>query len=203
MVLQQGGSLDVPALRMENSLLVADGGRLSLTDATLELENKSALCANFGEFELSGSSISATRKSVLCLPLEQEINAAGVSVMLEDSWMRINQTFELNQGVISLQKESYLRSDAGRVGFDGCEISVEEKSSFVMESGNIYFTNGTTLVNNGSMTVEGEPENLIVFEQASLTNYGTVNIAIPGSIDEQSEVCNEGEMDIPWLLGQE
>lgn len=203
MVLQQGGSLDVPALRMENSLLVADGGRLSLTDATLDLENKSALCANFGEFELSGSSISVTRKSVLCLPLEQEINAAGVSVMLEDSWMRINQTFELNQSVISLQKESYLRSDAGRVRFDGCEISVEEKSSFVTESGNIYFTNGTTLVNNGSMAVEGEPENQIVFEQASLINYGTVNIAIPGSIDEQSEVCNEGEMDIPWLLGQE
>jgi hypothetical protein len=158
MVLQQGGELDVKALQMDNSLLVADEGRVDLSGANLELANKSSFCGNFGEIELSDSRIVAGRKSTISLPFAQDITGSEVDIRLEDSWLMVNRDVSLKNSTISLLKESNLHVYAGNAVFDACEISLEVKSTFLAEFGNIRSANGTELTGSGQILGSGWTE---------------------------------------------
>jgi hypothetical protein len=158
MVLQQSGELDVKALQMDNSLLVADEGRVDLSGANLELANKSSFCGNFGEIELSDSRIVAGRKSTISLPFAQDITGSEVDIRLEDSWLMVNRDVSLKNSTISLLKESNLHVYAGNAVFDACEISLEVKSTFLAEFGNIRSANGTELTGSGQILGSGWTE---------------------------------------------
>jgi hypothetical protein len=148
----------VKELQMDNSLLVADEGRVDLSGADLELANKSSFCGSFGEIELSDSSILAGRKSTISLPFAQNITGSGVDIRLEDSWLMVNRDVSLKNSTISLLKESNLHVYAGNAVFDSCEISLEEKSTFLAEFGNICSVNGTELTGSGQILGSGWTE---------------------------------------------
>jgi hypothetical protein len=64
--------------------------------------------------------------------------------------------------------------------------------------GNISFLNGTAVTNSGKISVDGWNDSRMVFEGASLTNYGEVEVNIPSTADADSAFENEGTLDIRW-----
>jgi hypothetical protein len=201
-VIFSDGTLETSSLALDNALLVAEGGTVSLTGAVLELDNRSSFAANLGEVELSKSTISAAHRSVISTPFEGETAVEDASVVLEDSWLFLNRDTELKNTDISLQKEGNLCTYAENFVCENSRIELEKDCTMTAQFGNISFFSKTELTNNGIVRVDGWIDNCVTFSGATVNNYGELYVYLPGTADEQSEFYNEGTLDISWMDGE-
>jgi hypothetical protein len=193
-----GGTLAAKSLTLSNALLVANKGTVDLTGAVLEMDNRSSFAADDAAVKLSESSISAAQRSVLSMPFAKDSVVADSTIVLEDSWLFFNRNVQLKNTEISLQKESSLRVCAENFFCNDCRITLEKDAVMAAEYGNISFLNKTAVTNSGKISVDGWNENRMVFEDASLTNYGEMDVYIPSTADEDSTFDNEGTLEIRW-----
>jgi hypothetical protein len=194
-----GGTLAAKSLTLSNALLVANKGTVDLTGAVLEMDNRSSFAADDAAVKLSESSISAAQRSVLSMPFAKDSVVADSTIVLEDSWLFFNRNVQLKNTEISLQKESSLRVCAENFFCNDCRITLEKDAVMAAEYGNISFLNKTAVTNSGKISVDGWNENRMVFEDASLTNYGEMDVYIPSTADEDSTFDNEGTLEIRWV----
>lgn len=177
LVVEQGGSLT-----LDSSLLWGWGAGVELKEASFLLENEAGFAfQDMGYLRISDSEMTLQNKSVFVVPpdcgeMDMERNSITLSATGAHSY--------LYTAGDTLLKDSSLRIDAGglrnrgkALSMQNCMISIGQEGELNSDCSNLSLLSGTTLSNEGLLTVFGWDEYQLTVH-GRMDNYGTMDLAI-------------------------